>query len=192
MQQKQKLVEKFNTAKNKKQYPVYEQLISPTQKDFRKQKKAIKRNNGQNSQYCSTWRTWDTRYRTDSNATINKQAETPDSLTCQICKQVFVKEDAKVLSCDRCEQWFCTKCANISDAGYNFLASQEAENTAWYCKPCKQPAKAAVVEDKSIENKCKEYTEKLSQNLKMIEEKIQRKAEISTIEELQKRVEELE
>ena len=57
----------------------------------------------------------------------------------------------------------------ISEAGYQFLSSKEAEDISWYCKSCKQPAMMAVLENKSIEDKVKEYTEKINQKIKAIE-----------------------
>ena len=113
-----------------------------------------------------------------SNSLTSKQAEVPDSIICHRCKQVFMDEDSKILSCDRCEFWFCVKCAHISEAGHTFLASKEAEDITWYCKPCKQPAKVAGIEDKSIKDTCKEYTEKVSQRMKTLEATLQKKAEI--------------
>ena len=62
-----------------------------------------------------------------------KQAEVPESLTCHSWKQVFVDDDSQLLCCDRCEMWFCIKCANISGLGHKFLSSPKGAHTAWYC-----------------------------------------------------------
>ena len=96
------------------------------------------------------------------------------------------------MCCDRCEKWYCNKCAHISDAGYSFLSSQEAKNVSWFCNDCKDPARTAVLEDKCIEDKCREYTDMLHQKMKALETDIQRKAEATDLRELQKRMEECE
>ena len=101
--------------------------------------------------------------------------------------QVFTDENAKIICWDQCEYWYCIRFANIPKAGYAFLASQYAEAVAWYCGLCKLPAKTAVLEDKSTEDKCKEYMEKINQRTKSMESSTQRKAEQTTVEELQKR-----
>ena len=98
-----------------------------------------------------------------------KVDNTIKSITCIACKQVFTDLDAKIVCCDRCENWYCSKCAHISDAGYNFLSSQEAENISWFCNTCKDQARSAVLEDKCIEEKCKEYMDKFQQKLKLLE-----------------------
>ena len=59
----------------------------------------------------------------------------------------------KNICSDRCEKWYCTKCVNIADVLYSFLASKEAEDIAWVCKDCKEPARKAVIEDKCIEGR---------------------------------------
>ena len=62
----------------------------------------------------------------DSNPLTSKQAEVSDSITCHGCKELFIDEDSKILSCDRYELWFCIKCAIISEASSNFLASKKS------------------------------------------------------------------
>ena len=107
----------------------------------------------------------------------SKQLELPNSITCHGCQQIFTKQDAKILCCDRCDIWYCAKCAQISDAGYKFLSSVEAEDIAWFCKSCVQPAKVALLEDKSIEDKVKEHVEKLNQRIKAVESNLPKKVE---------------
>ena len=58
-----------------------------------------------------------------------------------------------------------------------------------FCNTCKDPARTAVLEDKCIKDKCKEYTDKLHQKLKSLESIIQKKAESTDLQELQKQVE---
>ena len=78
------------------------------------------------------------------------------------------------------------QCVQISEARYQFLSSKEAEDIAWYCKSCKQPAMVAVLENKSIEDKVKKHTEKINQKIKVIECNLHKKAESTEFEKLQK------
>ena len=59
-----------------------------------------------------------------------KVDSTLKSITCIGCKQIFTEVDAKIVYCGRCESWFCNKCTHISDAGFSFLLSHEAENVS--------------------------------------------------------------
>ena len=63
----------------------------------------------------------------------------------------------------------------------------DPEDVDSHCKSCKLPAKNAVLEDKSIENKCKEYTKELNLKMKSLKATIQKKVDIT---ELQKTPEE--
>ena len=61
--------------------------------------------------------------------------------------------------------------------------------TQCFCKTCIQPTKLAVMENKNIEEKIMEHTEKLSQQTKVVETGLQKKADTTELEKLQKRVE---
>ena len=75
------------------------------------------------------------------DSTVNEQ-EAPDTLICNRCKGMFTNVNAKMICCDRCQKWYCTKCVNITDAFYSILASKEADDIAWFCKACRnQPRK---------------------------------------------------
>ena len=49
-----------------------------------------------------------------------------------------------------------------------------------------------LLEDKSIEDKCKEYTKELNLKMKSIEATIQKKVDVTELQKLQKKVEENE
>ena len=93
--------------------------------------------------------------------------------------------------CDRCQKWYCTKCVNITDVFYSFLASKEADDIAWFCKACKEPAKA-IIKDKCIEDKCKKYTKKINEKLRSLEVDLQNKADTIEIDRLQRRIKNIE
>ena len=64
--------------------------------------------------------------KTGKRGKKTKADNTIKSITCIACKQVPTEMDAKIVCCDRCENWYCNKCAHISDAGYSFLSSRKS------------------------------------------------------------------
>ena len=96
-----------------------------------------------------------------SDNTANDQ-EAPDALICNRCKGIFTDVNAKMICCHRCQKWYCIKCVNIADA---------------FCKACKEPAKKTIIEDKHIEDRCKEYTKKIYEKLRSLKVNLQNKAE---------------
>ena len=124
--------------------------------------------------------------KVQSDNTVNEQ-EAPDTLICNRCKGIFTNVNAKIICCDRCQKRYCTKCVNISDAFYSFLASKEADDIAWFCKACKEPAKKVITEDK-----CKEYTKKINEELRSLEVDLQNKADTIETDRLQRRIENIE
>ena len=123
--------------------------------------------------------------------TANEQ-EAPDALICNGCKEIFTDVNAKMIWCDRCQKWYCTKFMNITDAFYSFLASKEAEDIVWFCKACKEPAKKAIIEDKCIEDRFKEYTKKSNEKLRNLEVDLQNKTDTIEMEKLQRQIENIE
>ena len=77
--------------------------------------------------------------------------------------------------------WFCISCANVNDACYKFLSSDDAIDITWYCKTRKLLAKKAITEDRNIEQKCMEWTKELKQKMKSIEAIIQRKVYVNEL-----------
>ena len=75
---------------------------------------------------------------------------------------------------------------------FSFLASKEADDIAWFCKACEEPAKKTIIEDKCIEDKCKEYTKKINEKLRSLEVDLQNKADTIEIDRLQRRIENIE
>ena len=80
----------------------------------------------------------------------------------------------------------------ITDAFYSFLANKEADDIAWFCKACKEPAKKAIIEDKCIEDRCKEYTKKINEKLRSLEVDLQNKADTIEIDRLQRKIKNIE
>ena len=60
------------------------------------------------------------------------------------------------------------------------------------CKACKEPAKRAIIKDKCIEDKCKEYTKKINEKFRSLEVDLQNKADTIEIDRLQRRIENIE
>ena len=90
------------------------------------------------------------------------------------------------------ELWFCISYVNVTDMCYKFLSSEDAIDITWYCNACKLLAKKTITEDRNIEQKCMEYTKELKQKMKSIEAIMQRKVDVTELQELQRKVEENE
>ena len=95
-------------------------MTDPERSKARKQGSTEVRNKGKKVQFDNT----------------AKEQEDPDAQICNGCRKIFTDVNAKMICCDRCQKWDCTKCMNITDAFYSFLASKEAEDIVWFCKTC--------------------------------------------------------
>ena len=123
--------------------------------------------------------------------TANEQ-EALETLICDRYKGIFTNVNAKMICCDRCQKWYCSKCVNITDAFYSFLASKEVDDIAWSCRGCKEPAKKAITEDKCIKDRIKEYTKKINEKLRSLKVDLQNKVDTIEIDGLQRRIKNIE
>ena len=57
-----------------------------------------------------------------------------------------------------------------------------------FCAACKEPAKKAIIEDKCIEDRCKEYTKKINKKLRSLEVDLQKKVDTIDIKKLKRRI----
>lgn len=106
---------------------------------------------------------------------------------CSICES-----DTKLLQCDRCDKWKCSKCIKITEAEYKVMCMKK--NISYYCDNCQVAAKEAVRTENIIEIKCKEFMDTMASfiaEVKMdMELKLQSKADKRDLEDLCKKVSE--
>ena len=70
-----------------------------------------------------------------------------------------------MMSCERCEKWFCLPCIGMTPAQYDLLNADLGELIHWYCTDCNENAVRAVKNDNEIEERCKSYMAKFRQDI---------------------------
>ena len=55
---------------------------------------------------------------------VTTRSKTPEDNMCRDCSEPVLKGD-QALICDLCSYWLHAKCQNVSEAAYQFLASNE-------------------------------------------------------------------
>ena len=132
----------------------------------------------------------DSQRRGKSRRKAKKSVSKDDKLTCYMCTKVFVDADDKLLECERCDQWFCTKCVDMTDAVYEIMTDRR--DMHWYCDTCEGLAVTAVKTDKDIADRCAFYMKSLTERMDIMDKKIESKADKTSITELESRVKSLE
>lgn len=81
---------------------------------------------------------------------------------CKFCKEDFRDDDDKLMECERCFKKVCLGCTNgeVDEEKYNAI-NQDGSPFFWFCSDCKPNALQAIQTDFKIEEKCKDYYEKL-------------------------------
>ena len=99
---------------------------------------------------------------------------TESSSTCGSCAST-VLPGYPMIQCDRCELWFCLKCADMPKGVFDTLAS--FQDLMWCCPQCKSKALSAVKADWDIESRCNQYFAQVTHRIDAIEASIQQKAD---------------
>jgi hypothetical protein len=102
-----------------------------------------------------------------TKSNIIDDQEPLDVIDCQVCKKSFEDTDDKLISCDRCDKWFCLTCSGLDPQVYDFLNDETTGNSImWLCGECKAPAIRAVKADMEIEARCTEFLTKFQEEVK--------------------------
>ena len=125
--------------------------------------------------------------RVSKKSTVAK--EHIGSTVCNICNKTFTGKTGKVLECERCCAWFCAKCINLRDAEHSVMARHDCH---WFCSACQMPALQAVLNEKLVEDKCREFLRKFEQRLENVEKEMSQKASKQDLQKLDTKVKSLE
>ena len=122
--------------------------------------------------------------KSQSKQSVNN--DTDSNVTCVQCSDVFTDDNDRLMVCERCENWFCTECLHMSDDVYQVMVDRR--DIHWFCQECEKPAISAVKSDKEIEEKCAAYMSSVTDRLDVIEKRLDSKADMSTVVDLESRV----
>ena len=121
---------------------------------------------------------------------LQSRTEVEDPEDCSKCKRTFYDSTDKMLQCERCGLWTCADCANISDEEYIVMSRPDCH---WYCSGhCNLRATRAILDEKSVEDRCKEFLDKMEGRLTFLEKEITQKATIKDLKTLNEDVKAME
>lgn len=101
----------------------------------------------------------------DGSAHATGSSNTNDEITCKLCQNVFTDPKSKLMECERCTQWYCQTCGDITDVEFKSL-KRKSTKMHWYCDSCNDEAVSAVKTSQLIEDKCRQYMWDMKDELK--------------------------
>ena len=118
-------------------------------------------------------------------------------ITCSLCG-IAITDDIKALHCDRdkCEQWKCIDCLNISADVYDHLIPEAASSLRWFCEGCDKVvmSQTTVVHHEEADriDNLVSVAEKLVAKCIDVEDKLRNKGDHSMMLQLDTRIRQLE
>ena len=151
---------------------------------------------------------------TAGKTSLTSSASTPmsknkDSSTVSACSGCggVIASNTKALQCDRCgsvDAWKCIECLKISPEAYDVLLSGCCQDLHWFCETCEASVMSTPLKQKNDEAKANADTKldriekllenlvdkstKIDQRLNVIECKLDEKADIKMLKEIEDRV----
>ena len=91
---------------------------------------------------------------------------------CNSCKKNVTKDD-KGVACEYCNQWYHSRCAEVSDALYELMSAQ-GEQIHWFCNACNGKAVDVI----KLVQGMKERQDQIEERLDTLDEKVDTVLEI--------------
>ena len=120
-------------------------------------------------------RTRSTTKQPDANSPAIDQA-----VNCVFCNKTFTSNDDEMCQCELCEEaWVCIKCLKMNNDTFRYIGSRH--DFPWLCMPCKTKFNQMKINERQIEQACKEYMSSFEESLRRLEEKVEQKADKSDL-----------
>lgn len=100
---------------------------------------------------------------------------------CEVCTQVFSKDDDKVVQCEYCNKFYCIKCLEISDNEYNSFSNPALH---WFCPKCETKVMKNLRVDQEVEARCKAFFKMMEDRMNKLESDIKEKPSVSQVESM--------
>ena len=86
--------------------------------------------------------------------------------TCKVCKKDFTQDSDKVVQCEYCEEYYCSKCLDLSTSAYEGFKNPSLH---WFCPSCEDRVMKNLRTEKEIETRCAEFLLKMENRLVKLE-----------------------
>lgn len=100
--------------------------------------------------------------------TDKTKGKNKEGLICKTCKTEFNDEHDKIVQCEDCINYYCTKCLNVSDKENEHFKSPSLH---WFCPSCEEKVMKNLRSDHEVEIRCtqlfKAMANRVVKNLKL-------------------------
>lgn len=99
-------------------------------------------------------------------AALQNETDPQESRNCQKCEVIFTNPDDKMIECKRCTEFYCIKCLGKSEEEYRFMTLGDV---MWFCGTCREKVERNIIQDRELEEKCKDIMKSFETRINDIE-----------------------
>jgi hypothetical protein len=96
-------------------------------------------------------------------------------MVCKPCKKTFSDKADRLMECNFCHDRYCIQCLEMEEATYKILT--ENLGSMWFCSSCKLRMEQNILNERKIEDKCKEYMNKFEARMTKMEQELDNKCD---------------
>ncbi|CAG2233467.1 unnamed protein product [Mytilus edulis] len=120
-----------------------------------------------------------TRSHTNSTSSVNN-TET-EAWNCKICNKEFSDENDRIVQCEYCAEYYCSKCLNLSKVEYESFKNPALH---WFCPSCDSKVMKNIKSDREIEERCSEFMKKMEDRITSLESEMKTKVNSEQVKEI--------
>ena len=123
------------------------------------------------------------------NTRIGSQSKGPERDSdkevwkCKVCRKGFENASDKIVQCEYCNDYYCSKCLGLSASEYQNFKTPALH---WYCPSCEEKVMKNLRTDREVEKRCSEFMQKMEGRIKTLEIKIESKVNSEEVVEIVK------
>ncbi|VDI16471.1 Hypothetical predicted protein [Mytilus galloprovincialis] len=120
-----------------------------------------------------------TRSHTISTLSVNNTDT--EVWNCKICNKEFSEENDRIVQCEYCAEYYCSKCLNLSKVEYESFKNPALH---WFCPSCDSKVMKNIKSDREIEERCSEFMKKMEDRITSFESEMKTKVNPEQVKEI--------
>lgn len=113
-----------------------------------------------------------------TNATSNSNYE---EWNCKLCSKQFSDETDKIVQCEYCNDYYCSKCLNLSKSDYEVF---KIPSLHWFCPECDSKVMQNLKHERQIEERCAVFMQAMENRTVTLETEIKTKVSSDQVKEI--------
>lgn len=111
----------------------------------------------------------------------DKNTDSNDIWVCEACKKEFTQETDKVIQCEYCDKYYCSKCLGLTNEQYDVFMNPSLH---WFCHTCEDKVIKNIRTDREVETRCTEFLQAMENRVRQLETEMSKKVDTDQVKKI--------